>query len=70
MLIIVPECVSVRISPRVPRVGVNFRDFVLTVCTCWVMHVYECVSPGRIRFGFRGEKRKRRMEEFSYEAHK
>lgn len=65
MLIIVRAqvCVCVFVYVRV-YTRVNSCDFVLS------MYMYVCVLPGRIRFGFRGEKGKRRMEEFSYEAHK
>ncbi len=65
MLIIVQ---SVRVS--VCAACVNSSDFVLSMCMRTDTHVYVCVSLGRIRFGFRGEKGKRRMEEFCYEAHK
>lgn len=65
MLIIVQVCVSECVN-----LCVNSSDFVVSTCMRMGMHVYVCVSPGRIRFGFRGEKGKRRMEEFSYEAHK
>lgn len=67
MLIIVQACACICVCVCT---CVNSGDFVLSMCMRSGMYVYVCVSPGRIRFGFRGEKGKRRMEEFSYEAHK
>lgn len=64
MLIVMQACVYLCVR------RVEIPVTVLSMCMRTAMHVYVCVLPGRIRFGFRGEKGKRRMEEFSYEAHK